>query len=267
MVEQGASIVDIGGASYGHEVPRPSEDEERRRVIPLVEALVQHDRIPAPLSVDTVTASVAEAALDAGASLVNDCSGLADERLASAAARTGAALVVMHLKGELNLRRSATSVYADAMGEIIAFLEERTRRALALGVAPESIIVDPGLEFGKEPKTDLEILDRFADLRSLGYPILFASSRKNFIGRIFDRPARELLVASLATAALAVVAGARFVRAHDVTETVELVRMLAAVRPGVRATLELVREMPGPDGRGSHHAALTETSPPREGSW
>ena len=137
------------------------------------------------------------------------------------------------------------------MREIIAFLRERTDAALAAGVGRESIVIDPGLEFGKEPRTDLEILDRFAELQELGYPILFASSRKSFIGRIFRRPAKELLVPSLATAAIGITAGARLLRVHDVEETVQLARMFAAVTPRIRATLDLADVMPGTPGGNS----------------
>ena len=138
--------------------------------------------------------------------VINDCSGLSDPDLAGVVAKHDAALVVMHLKGELNVRDPAGYHYTDVMREIIDFLRERTDRALAAGVRRESIVIDPGLEFGKEPRTDLEILDRFGELQELGFPILFASSRKSFIGRIFGRPAKELLVPSLATAAIGITA-------------------------------------------------------------
>ena len=151
----------------------------------------------------------------------------------------------MHLKGELNVRDPAGYVYADAMREIVDFLYERTERAVAAGVRRDAIAVDPGLEFGKEPATDLEILERFGELRALGYPILFASSRKSFIGRIFGRPAKELLVPSLATAAVGIAAGARLLRVHDVAETVQLARLYAAVGPGGRAALTVAPRMPG----------------------
>jgi dihydropteroate synthase len=151
---------------------------------------------------------------------------------------------VMHLKGELNVRTAERYTYRDVLAEIVEFLYERTERALRAGVRRDAIIVDPGLEFGKEPPTDLEILDRFGELRALGYPILLASSRKSFIGRIFDLPARELLVPSLATAAIGIAAGARMLRVHDVAQTVQLARMMAAIRPEARAALALAERMP-----------------------
>jgi dihydropteroate synthase len=142
------------------------------------------------------------------------------------------------------VRSTGDYVYEDALAEIVGFLDERLQNARAAGVAADSLIIDPGLEFGKEPATDLEILDRFGELRSLGVPILFASSRKSFIGRIFNRPARELLVPSLATAGLGIAAGARMLRVHDVAETVQLARMYAAVEPRRRANLVVAAEMP-----------------------
>ncbi len=140
----------------------------------------------------------------------------------------------MHLKGELNVR-AAEYPYADALAEITAFLHERV----------DAIAIDPGLEFGKEPATDLEILERFGDLRSLGYPILFAASRKSFIGRVFHQPSKELLVPSLATAALGIAAGATLVRVHDIEETVQLATMMAAVRRDGRERLAIASHIPG----------------------
>ena len=234
MVADGAGIIDVGGQSYAASNGRVSVGEEHARVIPAVRAIVAAG-IGVPLSVDTFSASVAGAALEAGAHIINDCSGLSDPALPEVVAKHRAALVVMHLKGELNVREPEKYVYRDALAEIVEFLHERTERAVAGGVARDAIVVDPGLEFGKEPETDLEILERFGELRALGHPILLASSRKSFIGRIVDRRAGELLVPSLATAAVGIAAGARLVRAHDVAETVQLARMLAAVAPGRRA--------------------------------
>jgi len=252
----GGALVDIGGQSYAHWNPRIAAEEERDRVVPAVEA-IRAAGIDLTISIDTFKASVAEAALAAGAHVINDCSGLSDPDLAGVVAAHDAGLVVMHLKGELNVRAPEGYHYDDALREIVEFLYERTERAVAAGVRRDSIAIDPGLEFGKEPNTDLEILDRFAELRTLGYPILFASSRKSFIGRIFNRPAKELLVPSLATAALGIAAGARLLRVHDVAETVQLARMMAAVRPGMRSTLVPAERMPGtPGGNSAPSAAV-----------
>jgi dihydropteroate synthase len=244
MAAAGAALADIGGQSYAHWNPRIAADEERERVVPAVEAIVAAG-IDIALSIDTFKAGVADAALAAGAHLINDCSGLSDPMLAETVARYDAALVVMHLKGELNVRAAGSYVYADALAEIVEFLYAKTEEAKAAGVAADAIAIDPGLEFGKEPRTDLEILDRFGELTALGYPILFASSRKSFIGRIFNRPAKELLVPSLATAALGITAGARILRVHDIPETVQLARMFAAVSPQRRAALDFADRMPG----------------------
>jgi dihydropteroate synthase len=243
LVEAGADVLDIGGQSYAHWNPRIAADEECARVVPVVAAL-RAANLEVTLSIDTFKARVAGAALAAGAHIINDCSGLSDPELPGVVAAYDAGLVVMHLKGELNVRMAERYTYRDALGEIVDFLYERTERALRAGVRRDAIIVDPGLEFGKEPQTDLEILDRFGELRALGYPILLASSRKSFIGRIFNRPARELLVPSLATAAIAITAGARMLRVHDVAETVQLARMMAAIGPDARASLALADHMP-----------------------
>jgi dihydropteroate synthase len=228
LLAAGADLIDIGGRSYAAGGARPSERDESQRVVPVVMALLR-DGVTVPLSVDTVSCGVAEAALAAGAHLINDCSGLADPQLATVAARYRAGLVVMHLKGELGVRAPDGYAYDDLIGEVITYLRERTDRALAAGIGCDSIVVDPGLEFGKETAADLELLRRFGDLRSLGYPLLLAASRKRFLGRVVGGPPEALLVASLAAAAAGVAAGARLVRTHDVAETVQLVKLLGAV--------------------------------------
>jgi dihydropteroate synthase len=227
MVRDGAAFVDVGGQSYADGNAPVAADEERARVVPAVRAIVAA-RLDVTLSIDTFTASVADAALAAGAHLINDCSGLSDPALPEAVAKHGAGLVVMHLKGRLNERDPESYCYGDALAEIVDFLYERTERAVAGGVARDAIVVDPGLEFGKEPHTDLDILERFGELRALGYPIVLAASRKSFLARIFDCPTSELLLPSLGAAAIGIAAGARLVRAHDVAETAKLARMMAA---------------------------------------
>ena len=228
MVALGASIVDIGGRSYSRFNPPVDPSEEIARVVPVVEALVR-DRLPAMLSIDTTRTAVAQAALAAGAHVINDCSGLADPSLANVVARYDAGLVVMHIKGTLNVR-AASYEYDDALSEIAGFLREKTAIARAAGISADSIVVDPGLEFGKEAHTDLEVLARFAEFERLGYPVLLAASRKTFLGEVVGRTsASDLLAASLAVAALGITAGARIVRAHDIAETLDVARVLAAV--------------------------------------
>ena len=246
-VAAGAAIVDLGGQSYaagnGHVAP----DAEAARVVPAVRALSEAEP-DCIISVDTYTASVAEAALAAGAHLINDCSGLSDPALPAVVARHGAALVVMHVKGALRVREPERYAYGDVVAEIAAFLHERTERAVREGVARDAIVVDPGLEFGKEPDSDLEILARFGELTALGYPLLLAASRKSFIGRVMGLSAAELLVPSLAVAAIGIAAGARIVRAHDVAETVRLAAMLGAVerrRAQLRGSGQLASEAGG----------------------
>lgn len=244
MVEAGASLIDIGGQSYAHWNPRVALDEELGRVVPVVEALVA-DGIPIALSIDTYKAKVAGAALAAGASLINDCSGLSDPELPGVVAKYDAGLVVMHLRGELNVRNVEIYKYDDVIGEIVEFIAQRLERARAAGVSADSLVADPGLEFGKEPATDLDILQRFGELQVLGVPLLLASSRKSFLGRIFNRPAKELLIPSLATAAIGISAGARLLRVHDVAETVQLAKTFAALDPEYRRSIALVPLMPG----------------------
>jgi len=248
MVEAGASLIDIGGQSYAHWNPRVALDEELRRVVPVVEALVA-DGVPIPLSIDTFKAPVADAALAAGAALINDCSGLSDPDLPRVVAKYDAGLVVMHLRGELNVRNIEAYVYDDVMREIIEFIGERLGRARGAGVAHDALIADPGLEFGKEPETDLEILQRFSELRALGVPLLLASSRKSFLGRVFHQPAHGLLIPSLATAAIGIAAGARILRVHDVAETVQLAKTFAALDPEYRRSIALASAMPGTPSR------------------
>lgn len=243
MAAEGAGIIDIGGQSYNHLTPPVDEAEEIARVVPVVEALVR--RFPRlPLSVDTVRSGVALAVLDAGAAIVNDCSGNADPRMAAACARYAAADVVMHLKGRLKVREPESYVYDDVVAEIVRFLDVRSRAALEAGVRAESLVVDPGLEFGKEPADDLAIVERLDELLVLGYPVLVAASRKSFMGRIFDLPAAELLAPSAAVAACSVLSGARIVRAHDVQFTARLVAMLQAVASERKRELVRAEAMP-----------------------
>jgi dihydropteroate synthase len=197
LVAEGADLVEVGGETAR---PGPAVDvaEEQRRVVPLIGALAA--RLPVPLTVDTYKPEVARAAVDAGAVLINDISGLADPAMAKVAAATGAALVVMHIQGRPKVRQVAPR-YEAVVDEVYAFLEERTARAQALGVPADRLVVDPGFSFGKTPYHDVEILRRLREFSRLGYPIYLATSRKNYIRDILGLPVDDLLEGTLAAVA------------------------------------------------------------------
>jgi dihydropteroate synthase len=229
MLEEGADVIEVGG-----ETARPSEPvvpatEEAARVRPVIEAIAA--RWPVPVGIDTYKPEVARVALDAGASIVNDISGLADERLAEVAAGAGAALVVMHIQGRPKVANPHAR-YERVVDEVYAFLAARTARAEALGVRREAILVDPGLSFGKRPAHDVALVRRLRELRGLGYPVYLAASRKNFIRDLMGLPFEELLEGTLAVVAVGVRAGASLDRTHDVRATRRVVDMLSAMQTG-----------------------------------
>jgi len=225
MVDEGADILDIGGESTrpGHDPV--GLDEERGRVVPIVAAL--RAALPGtPLSIDTTKPAVAEAALAAGADLVNDVWGVGDDdALARLAADHGVPLVVMHNRAEPR--------YTTLLPEVIADLQRAIERALRIGVRWDDLIVDPGFGFGKTAEQNLALLRGIGELRMLGRPILLGTSRKSTLGRVLDLPATERLEATLATTALAIAAGVDVVRVHDVRANLRAARISDAV---VRAT-------------------------------
>ncbi len=221
MAQEGADILDVGGESSrpGHQ---PVEaDEELRRIAPVVRAL--RAALPElPISIDTVKRDVAEAALDAGADMINDVWGVGpNEELARCAAEREVPYALMHNRTEPR--------YRNLMAEIVAELQGAVERAIRLGVDPGSIIVDPGLGFGKTPEHNLHLLAHLPDLRLLGRPILLGTSRKSTIGKVLDLPAGERLEGTLATTALAAQAGMDMVRVHDVAANRRTARMADAI--------------------------------------
>lgn len=228
LVAEGADLVEVGGESAR---PGPPVDaaEERRRVVPLIRLLAA--RLPVPVTVDTYKPDVARAAVDAGAVLINDISGLADPRVAEIAAATGAALVVMHIQGRPKVRQAAPR-YGSVVDEVYAFLEERTARARAFGVAADRLVVDPGFSFGKAPEHDVEILRRLGAFSRLGYPMYLATSRKNYIRDVLALPPEDLLEGTLAAVAYGVAQGVHLVRAHDVRSIVRVIQMTLAIMRG-----------------------------------
>ena len=230
MAQEGADIVDVGGESTRPYSERISVQEELDRVIPVVEVLGKELHVP--VSIDTIKAKVAEEALRAGASMVNDVSALRfDPDMVRVAAEAGVPVILMHMKGMPDHMQDRP-VYGNLLGEITAFLDDALERARRGGISPEMTIVDPGIGFGKTFDHNLEILKELGKLRRLGRPILIGTSRKAFIGHILKKEATEREAGTMATLAAAVMNGAHIVRAHDVKKAVETVRIIDAIKRG-----------------------------------
>lgn len=225
FVAEGADIVDVGGESTRPGSAPVPEDEELRRVLPVLEALA--GKLTVPISIDTYKSEVARRALEAGAVMLNDVWGLKeDPRLAELAAGRGVPIVLMH-----NQRGTE---YRDLMAEVLASLRWSVERAVAAGVPRENIIVDPGIGFGKTLEHNLEIMHRLGELKALGQPILLGTSRKSLIGRVLDLPPEERMEGTAATVALGIAAGVDIVRVHDVKQMVRVCRMSDAIVRGRR---------------------------------
>jgi dihydropteroate synthase len=223
MLDQGADIIDVGGESTRPGSAYVDEDEELRRVMPIVEA-VASDTV---VSIDTRKSAVARKALDAGAAMVNDVSaGRDDPAVAGAAAEFGAALVLMHMLGT-PADMQADPRYDDVVGEVRDFLAERAEWARGEGV--ELVVVDPGIGFGKTLEHNLELLRNIPALTDLGYPVLVGHSRKSFIEKLLGLPVGGRLAPSLAVAVEAARRGANILRVHDVKETVEALAVVGAL--------------------------------------
>lgn len=222
--ERGADIVDVGGESTRPHAPPVEEDEERARVLPVVRTLARQLRIP--ISVDTSKPGVAAAALDAGASIVNDVSGLAlGDESARVAARHGAGLIVMRFPGfPRNEPRARAPGSADLISVVLRDLEVSVRRALDAGVRHDALAVDPGFGFGIVPEDSIELLRHVHELRALPYPLVVGVSRKGFTGRPDHLPVAQRQWGTAAAHALAIAGGADVLRAHDVQATVRVAR-------------------------------------------
>jgi dihydropteroate synthase len=224
LVGEGADVLDVGGESTRPGHAPVDEAEERARVVPVIRAI--RGALPAiPISIDTTKPAVAEAALEAGANLVNDVWGVGeDDALPRLAAGRHVPLVVMHNRRE--------PVYRDLVAEVVADLARAIERAVRLGVAEDDLIVDPGFGFGKTAEGNLEILRHLDALRVLGRPILLGTSRKSTIGRVLDLPVDQRLEGTLATTAIGIALGADIVRVHDVEANVRAARVSDAIIRG-----------------------------------
>ena len=224
LAEQGAEILDVGGESTRPGAEEVSAEEELDRVVPVVEGLVG-----ATVSIDTSKLSVAEAALEAGASIVNDVTALGrDPEIAGLCAEQGAGLVLMHMQGDpRSMQQNPT--YEDVVDDVKAFLAERLRVAVDAGVEEEKIWLDPGIGFGKTLEHNLELLRRLGELQELGRPLVVGASRKSFIGKIDGSEVGERIGGSIASAVLAAAEGADVLRVHDVAETRQALTVADAV--------------------------------------
>jgi dihydropteroate synthase len=236
MVAEGADLVDVGGESTRPGAGTVSEDEECRRILPVIEALAT--RVTVPISIDTYKAGVADAALARGATIVNDVSGFRyDPELATVASRRRAAVVLMHTRGR-SRDMYAQASYHDVVDEVLDELRESVAFAAGHGVAKERIIVDPGLGFAKQAVHSYEALARLEEFGELGRPLLVGPSRKTFLARPFGRelPPAEREWPSAAAVAAAVLGGAHIVRVHAVAPMVQVVRVADEIRKYHRAS-------------------------------
>ena len=226
MVLAGATLIDVGGESTRPGARVVLAQEELDRVAPVVERISRE--LDVIISVDTSTPIVMTEVARLGAGLINDVRSLRREGALEAAAATGLPVCLMHMLGEPGDMQDNPH-YTDLVGEVSAFLLERTRQCVAAGFAPERIVLDPGFGFAKTLQHNLSLFKHMEALHALGRPLLVGVSRKSMIGQALNRPVTERLSGSLALAALAVTKGARILRVHDVAETVDVVRMIAAV--------------------------------------
>jgi dihydropteroate synthase len=226
MEAAGAAIIDIGGESTRWNAQEVAAEVELDRVLPVIEAL--RKRLKAPISIDTRKAVVASAALDEGAAIVNDVSGLMfDRAMPQTVARADAALIVMHMRGTpATMDRLAR--YRNVVAEVRTFLERQAGVAIGAGVRRSRIIVDPGLSFAKKARHNLELIGGLSELCALGYPVLIGASRKRFVRRIAGGGESNLLFGTAAVNALAIATGASLIRVHDPGPAVAVMRMAAA---------------------------------------
>lgn len=226
MIEEGAELLDIGGESTRPGAPPVSEEEELRRVLPVLHALRD---VNVPVSVDTMKTGVMRVVLAEGASMINDVNALRAPGAVEALAQSDAAVCLMHMQGEPRTMQQAPH-YDDVVGEVGAFLEERARACLSAGIAASRIAIDPGFGFGKTVAHNMTLLRELPALQSLGYPVVFGASRKSTLGTITGRGPGERLIASIAAALLAVERGASIVRVHDVAATRDALAIWLAIR-------------------------------------
>lgn len=226
LQSEGADIIDIGGESTRPGAEPVSADEELRRVLPAIEAAAELD---VPISIDTTKSQVARAALDAGAEIVNDISGLRfDPELGALAAERGAGLVLMHIRGEPRTMQERVH-YDDLMGELVAELDESVDRARVAGCDASQLVVDPGIGFGKTAEHNLVLIDQLERIVGMGYPVLVGPSRKSFMGKALHLRIDQRLEGTIAACVVSLLRGARIFRVHDVAAVRRALEMAQAI--------------------------------------
>jgi dihydropteroate synthase len=238
LVEDGAAMVDVGGESGRTDTQAVPVEEEIARIVPVVERLARRGVL---VSVDTWRGPVARAALEAGAAMINDVSGLSDEALARACAEAGAGLVITHTQAPPKTK--AFPHYDDVVASVREFLGERMTAALAAGVREQAVVLDPGLDLAKTAAESIELLRRLPELVPLGRPLLLAVSRKDFVGALIERAPAARDAGTLAAVGAAVDRGARMVRVHDVAGARDYLRVRDALAEGADAALELAPDL------------------------
>ena len=227
MVEDGADIIDIGGESTRPGAQPVSASEEIDRTVPVIESLAKSD---CAISIDTMKADVARAALNAGACIINDVSACtSDPLMPEVAANSGAGVVLMHMKGAPRTMQSDPR-YQDVVPEIAAYLGERANALISAGADAESIVLDPGIGFGKTQEHNLALLSHLEEFAKLNFPLLIGISRKSFIGKITGRDVNERLAGSLAGLVWCIMKGVYVVRVHDVPQTLDAVKLVKALK-------------------------------------
>ena len=226
LVDEGADVVDVGGESTRPGAESVSVEEEWRRVEPVIKALERETDVP--ISIDTMKPEVAWKAIEAGAIMVNDVSGLRNKEMVKLVAKEKVAVVIMHMLGEPRTMQENPS-YGDVVKEVREYLGHQMGVAVKAGVPPEAIVLDPGIGFGKTVQHNLTLINHVSDFAELGRPVMIGASRKSFIGKITSTNADERLEGSLASAVLGAARGARFVRVHDVRSTIRALKVAEAI--------------------------------------
>lgn len=225
FVRQGADILDVGGESTRPGAKPVSEEEELKRVIPLIQTLTR--AVGIPISIDTFKPAVARAAARAGAALLNDISGFSDPLMVSVAVEYDMEMCLMHMQGTPETMQSNPRYNEGVVPFLMKWFEKRIEELLNQGVSAHRIILDPGIGFGKTVADNVEILHNLPKLKTLGFPVLFGASRKSFLAKILSKPADKLLTATLGVNAIAIQAGIDIIRVHDVEEHRDLIDVLS----------------------------------------